>query len=1184
MGRDEPRRYLLAIGVDIYDDPKWGRLEKVPHEISRIVQLLTSPAFGMIPILAQASVAPHSEDLLTKLAEWAASPDRLMTDQLVIYWSGHGFVDSEQLLLILKNTRASTLNPAIRAQDLIERLLSSHSKLGPILLLLDVCYAGQGGLDMGARLGAWTRGKHRDHEPQLAIICAAQSRKSALQNAFADAFAEAIQFSKYDAHEHEPFLWVDKILDETNRRMPQKQQAEIFGKYRRLAFFRNTNYEPDPSKRQDAIGLIGRIRRFEAEYLVGKDGPVPFGGRQAYLDSLDRWLDTDSAAPRLLITAPAGRGKSALLVAWIESLRAHGIICDKGWQLVFVPISLRFETSLPEIHLQLLALLLAQIAGVKLEKPATDPAGFYADQSRELLYKLATSEEKHILIVLDGLDEAPSPDTFSTLLPRSLPRTLRVVASARLQTGDQGCSGWLNRLDWPQPTPNTNHHLELPTLEQDQVADVLVKMGAPIDVIGSAPALVTRLTELTEGEPLLLRLYAEDLWRKTSDGAAITQADLDQLKPGFAPYFARWLELQERQWRQAGKRFNRDTIDPLLAILGVAKGPLCGPDLLALLKSIFPERRCPSTSQSLLEPLRRFVIGDGQELPYVLSHPKLGEYIKKQRCYECIPKVEKGFVDWGRGHVKALNSGLIQPKGASAYALQFLRSHFEDEKAPADTFMLFVEDGWRRAWEYFEGGQRGFSTDIHAAWNALRRDGPVAHLGAQWRCVLALSSIRSLGLSMPGKLIVAAVEHGVLAAKQGQYFAELIKDDKSSACTLAQLALQSSTTDALRQDVITVAIQRATLVRNEVNRVGLLENLLNIFLSTSGGLQSDKLRKSAVDTVWQASQALTDPGSRSRALAKLAPHLPTELLEGAFEVALAVPDEWHRFYAMIAFAPRLPQELLDDATKTAQGIHNKGLRSQALAALARRLPPKEKRQTLVAALDAAQTIADKYGRSEAMAKLALHLPPDLIAATLKATRAIRDEAQRSWALLALAPHLPPELLPDALDTARSIRDEWRQASALAALTPHLPSHLLADVLDAAQAFTNEHRRSLALTVLTPHLPAAKQKPFLTGALEGARTIADPEHRFRALTALVPHLPPRMKRQALAYTLDAALAVEDQRRSSALAELAPHLPPDLLAAALDSVRAIDGRGFGDKSAMLAALAPNLPPQERRQNSR
>ena len=168
MQPEKPRRYLVAVGIETYDDPGWGHLKTVPAEIKRMVDLLTSSSFGITRILKEESEAPHSKDSVTALAEWAISLDRRETDQLILYWSGHGVVDAEQLLLVLENTKRATLKPALHVQQIVEAVLTKRSRIRTVLLMLDVCYAGQGGLDIATRLGALMRSMTHEKEPQPA--------------------------------------------------------------------------------------------------------------------------------------------------------------------------------------------------------------------------------------------------------------------------------------------------------------------------------------------------------------------------------------------------------------------------------------------------------------------------------------------------------------------------------------------------------------------------------------------------------------------------------------------------------------------------------------------------------------------------------------------------------------------------------------------------------------------------------------------------------------------------------------------------------------------------------------------------------------------------------------------------------------------------------------------------------
>jgi hypothetical protein len=108
-----------------------------------------------------------------------------------------------------------------------------------------------------------------------------------------------------------------------------------------------------------------RIKNFLTEYLGTPEYPVPFGGREADLTILNQWLDNPSASPYLLLAAPAGRGKSALLTRWGAQLLARDDVA-----VVFFPVSVRFRTNLSSVVFVALATRLAALHG---EKKGADP-------------------------------------------------------------------------------------------------------------------------------------------------------------------------------------------------------------------------------------------------------------------------------------------------------------------------------------------------------------------------------------------------------------------------------------------------------------------------------------------------------------------------------------------------------------------------------------------------------------------------------------------------------------------------------------------------------------------------------------------------------------------------------------------------------------------------------------------
>ena len=104
---------------------------------------------------------------------------------------------------------------------------------------------------------------------------------------------------------------------------------------------------------------------------------------------------------------------------------------------------------------------------------------------------------RRLLVILDGVDEAadwePGPDLF----PFSLPSGSRVVLSARYLAGDTDASAWLRRLGWDRR--GLAHSLDLYPLSRKGVADVLNRMGFPLDQLGKRVDIVAELYRLSEG-------------------------------------------------------------------------------------------------------------------------------------------------------------------------------------------------------------------------------------------------------------------------------------------------------------------------------------------------------------------------------------------------------------------------------------------------------------------------------------------------------------------------------------------------------------------------------------------------------------------------------------------------------------------------------------------------------------
>jgi ATP/maltotriose-dependent transcriptional regulator MalT len=142
-----------------------------------------------------------------------------------------------------------------------------------------------------------------------------------------------------------------------------------------------------------------------------------------------------------LLAAPAGLGKSALLVRWRSELVRRVTV-------IFVPISIRFRTNLPSVFYAALTAQLARFHGEKVPTFGNISAEEWREQAADYL-TLPIPKGQQLVVILDGLDEAagdswPGPGFF----PHHPPDGLRLVVSARCLAGDANSSAWISRLGW----------------------------------------------------------------------------------------------------------------------------------------------------------------------------------------------------------------------------------------------------------------------------------------------------------------------------------------------------------------------------------------------------------------------------------------------------------------------------------------------------------------------------------------------------------------------------------------------------------------------------------------------------------------------------------------------------------------------------------------------------------------
>jgi hypothetical protein len=891
-----------------------------------------------------------------------------------------------------------------------------------------------------------------------------------------------------------------------------------------------------------------------------------FGGRDAELNRLDAFL-ADERHPFGLLVAPTGLGKTALLVHWIRRVQQR---TDNRWQIIFVPVSIRYQTAGEQVALRMLAHSLAEFHHdlEQFRQYEQSPAGLRAlviDYLRRPL-----PDGSRLLLVLDGIDEAVGWQVGPLCaVPPQV--GLKIVVAAR-QRADMGHAEWTAHLDWDA---GRVAHFHLTGLDRAALIALLKAQGERLAVLADDPAFVAEFERVSEGDPLTCNLLIKALL-----GNTLSPTDLSRRPPGLEAFLRDWIETLRK------KRQESAAIRELLALCAIAYGPLTSDDLSALAPTVFSDQST-IVDAVLSDEVARFIITVGEH-SYVFSHQRLREvfleqiYPPKDR-----ERLHRRLVEYG----KAWWADRCQP--LSEYLRRFWLLHCagvgEWERIREVVSAIVptrdgsgVEQPWQTARYAAEGSNSGYLGDLERLWTRAEQQGD---LGLALRCALIAASLRSQSGNLSPELLVGLVQVGTPAGKWSAAAAlehiALMPDSKRQADSLRALLAAGIALPWAR------ALEVAQAIADEEARSEALAALaphlppplLADALAAARTIRWDYARATALAALaphlppplladaLAAARAIRWDYARATALAALAPYLPPPLLAEDLAAARTIRWDYARATALAALAPHLPPPLLADALAAARTIERGEYRATALAALAPHLPPP----LLAEALAAARTIERGEYRATALAALAPHLPteqqPAVYADALAAARTIESDDDRAEALSALAPHLPPPLLADALAAARTIEGNYARARALAALAPHLPPPLLADALAAARTIDRESSRARALAALAPHLPP----PLLADALAAAQAIEGNYARARALAALAPHLPPPLLAEALA----AARTIEwNYARAEALAALAPHLPPPLLAAALAAARTIDRES--SRARALAALAPHLPP--------
>lgn len=489
------------------------------------------------------------------------------------------------------------------------------------------------------------------------------------------------------------------------------------------------------------------LEQFLSLYLVspGRQQP-PFVGRAKQLRELNDWLGRPDASYALIVEA-AGRGKSALVTRW-----AHDVAQSGRAQVAFAPISLRFDLATAS---EALAILGHRLRSLRADHSAgpREAVGWARDIEASVRMP---SLDTPLLVVLDGVDEATGWTVGEDLLFPTQPGPgVKVLVTARA-LANRDASGWLRLLKWE----GRAQEIQLPPLRRENLREAIRAWGAGLPRQIDSPVVIDRLWHLTQGDPLLMKLYF--------DGLAVGDIPINKLSkivPGLQGYFGEWWTQQKKQWGSSDP-LDRPAVQETLCALSCTLGPIGQRELVAVLAPEVPPREVEKALLALDRLVTR--VHGWKQVAYVFSHPRLGEFVHE--LYVSPDQAwDARFARCGSHQIERLRRSELAPDDVSPYFLQHHGHHLERSGAEVGGLAALVSKPWLDAWRASEKTEWGFLQDAdrlrrlatRSNQQEIARLGRAPHLHHEARWALVRASLVSVSRGTPPELLGALIDRGV---------------------------------------------------------------------------------------------------------------------------------------------------------------------------------------------------------------------------------------------------------------------------------------------------------------------------------------------------------------------------------------------------------------------------------------
>lgn len=229
----EPRRYLIAIGSPHCPNMELHSLAQVKTDIERVVKLFTSEAQGYERVLAdQIRLGSAASTIKNALGAWFSSSDRKASDYVIVYYAGHGGEEGNfgsHYLFTVDSDADNLSSTAIETGSLVKCFFEgAGERSSNILLILDVCYAGQGGDQL---IAALSKNENLIKGSGFWVIASVDSDSRAGDGVFINALEKVMQNFDWMPSQEEflnPFHLTQVINEYLERECLNDEDQEFF--------------------------------------------------------------------------------------------------------------------------------------------------------------------------------------------------------------------------------------------------------------------------------------------------------------------------------------------------------------------------------------------------------------------------------------------------------------------------------------------------------------------------------------------------------------------------------------------------------------------------------------------------------------------------------------------------------------------------------------------------------------------------------------------------------------------------------------------------------------------------------------------------------------------------------------------------------------------------------------------